>query len=150
MTPREHLLTIVEPTIGGDATLDLAEDTVARGGTAKVVMIITDRVQRDIRDFAAAEDLAWNDAQSQALDRLRSFYAARTGAISVFVTAAGQLDEQLRGHVTPDTTAIAIQEQLLANFSVQAFTKATGIPVIVAPSKIERLPARKTLASTAA
>lgn len=44
MGNREHMLTIVEPTIGGHATLDLAHETVERGGTASVVMVITGRV----------------------------------------------------------------------------------------------------------
>ena len=45
MTKPEHLLTIVEPTHGGDTTLDLAHEAVARGGTATVLMVITERVR---------------------------------------------------------------------------------------------------------
>ncbi len=40
MSKNEHVLTIVEPTIGGDTTLDIARDIVARGGTTSVLMVV--------------------------------------------------------------------------------------------------------------
>ncbi len=140
MSTREHLLTVVEPTTGGDSTLSLADDTVARGGAASVVMVITDRVQRDIRDFAESEGLSWNEAETLALEQLRSHYADHLGAVRagdtpVTVTSLGELGANVRGRLGEGITAVAVPERLLSKFSVHEFTNSTGLPVIVAPSR---------------
>lgn len=134
MTPQDHILAIVEPTDGGDLTVDLAEATIARGGKATVVVLITDRVLSDIRAFATAEDLAWNDAHAQALEQIEMQYVSRTGAATMFVRSQAKLFDQLRSLVTEDVTAIALPEQLVENFSVQAFANSIGVPVTVTPS----------------
>ncbi len=135
MSTLEHLLTVVEPTTGGDGALAIADDTVATGGTARVVIVITDQVQRDIRNFADSEDLGWDEAETEALSQFRAFYTDRTGATPLVLNQMGKLDHQLRNQVTPDVTAIALPERLLSHFSVQDFTNSTGIPVIVTPTR---------------
>ena len=136
MTNREHLLTIVEPTTGGDATLELAHETVARGGSASVVMVITDRVQRDIRAFADSEDLDRGEAEALALDQLRNHCSDRVGGSPELATHYGALGSNVVKYVTADTTAIAIPERLVADKFVQRIVTYSGRPVIVAPSRI--------------
>lgn len=135
MPQKQHLLAIVEPTPGGDTTLDLAHDTVAQGGSASVVMVVTDRIKRDIRAFADAEGLDRGEAEALALDQLRSHYSARIGGEPDFVTHYGPVDRDVVKHVTADTTAIAIPTQLANGKLVDRLATNSGRPVTVTPQR---------------
>jgi hypothetical protein len=131
----EHLLTIVEPVPGGDTTLDLAHETVERGGTARVVMVITDRVRRDISAFAKSENLDLSDAETLALDRLRTQCADRVGGSPTVETYFGNLAVGLRDHLTDGTTAIAVPKHLGAGRRIRRTAAKAGIPLIVTPKR---------------
>ncbi len=135
MPNREHLLTIVEPTPGGDATLDLARKAVAGGGTASVLMVITERVQRDIQEFADGEDLGWYEAEALALDQLRMRCTDRIGAVSNLETYFGSIGSDVVNFITADTTAIAVPSRLVTNRLVEHLAESSGRPVIVTPSR---------------
>lgn len=135
MSNHEHILTFVEPTTGGDATLELAHETVARGGSASVVMVITDRVRRDIQAYAASEDLGIGEAESIAVDQLRAQCADRVGGSPALATHYGPLGSDLVRYVTSETTSIAIPERLVADKLVQRIVTYTGRPVVVAPGQ---------------
>lgn len=141
MSNHEHLLTIVEPTTGGDATLELAHETVARGGSASVVMVITDRVQRDIQAYAESEDLGRAEAEAMALEQLRAFCSDRVGGSPTLATHYGSLGSNVVKYVTSDTTAIAIPERLVSNKLVERIVTYSGRPVIVAPTQKALVPA---------
>lgn len=130
---REHLLTIVEPTVGGDETLTLAHDTIERGGGASIVMMITDRVRRDIAEYAQSEGMSRLDAEGKALDQLSADCLGKVGGdATIMMTTSNVTDvERL---VTDDTTAIAVPERLMTDRSVRKLAKTTGLPVIVTPS----------------
>ncbi len=136
MSKNEHLFTIVEPTIGGDTTLDIARETVARGGTASVLMVITDRVQRDIRAFAESEELALGEAEAQALDQLRTTCSNRIGGSPRLETHFGAIGSEVVKYLTADTTAIAIPAPLATSRLVERIVAYSGRPVIVAPSRV--------------
>ena len=135
MAKKEHLLTIVEPTDGGDSTLDLAHDVVNRGGDASVVMLITDRVRRNIADFASSENIGFGDAAAIAMEQLNRRTAERIGGTSSIQTyyetrnQVGEITEWL----SPDTTAIAVPERLLSTRSIRKLSNSTGLPVVVTP-----------------
>lgn len=135
MTKYEHMLTIVEPTPGGDSTLDLAHETVERGGSASVVMVITDRVQRDIRDFAQSENLDRGVAQAQALDQLAELCVGRIGGSPHVATHFGDVAQALRQHVTADTTVIAVPERLAAGRRLRRLASKSGIPMVISPKR---------------
>lgn len=131
MANTEHLLTIVEPTTGGDTTLDVARDVISRGGRASVVMVITDRVRRDIEAFAKAEGLDPLAAEGIALHRLHERYS--TGG--EVATHFGPLGAGLVQRLAADATSIAIPEGLLSRRLVERVVAASGRPVIVAPAR---------------
>lgn len=131
----EHMLTIVEPAPGGDGTLGLAHETVARGGKASVVMVVTDRVLRDIRAFAESEDLGQGEAEALALDQLRAHCSDRIGGSPKLDTYYGTLGSDVVKYVSADTTAIAIPERLVADKLVQRLAVYSGRPVIVTPGR---------------
>ncbi len=136
MSTREHLLTIVEPTTGGDGTLGIARETVARGGRATVVMVITDRVQRDIREFADSEDIGRYEAESLALDQLRTHCSERIGGPAHVEIRFGPIGSDVVNHVTADTTAIAVPASLVDNRLAERLAEYSGRPVIVTPSQL--------------
>lgn len=131
MANKETILTIVEPTKGGDSTLELAHDAVERGGQANVVMLITDRVRRNIADFARSENISTADAEIYAIDRLAEQCRSRVGGDTTVTTRRRSGD--LLSLLTPDTTAIAVPERLLSQRAARKITKRTGIPVVIAP-----------------
>ncbi|NNE96664.1 MAG: hypothetical protein HKN24_11620 [Acidimicrobiales bacterium] len=136
MSHPEHLLTIVEPSPGGDTTLDLARDTVARGGTATVLMVITDRVKRDIRNFAESEGLAIGEAEAIALEQLQTQCQDRIGDVPWLVTKYGAISSDVVQYVTADTTAVAIPARLVTDKLVERIATYSGRPVIVAPYRV--------------
>lgn len=150
MNPQEHLLAIVEPTTGGDTTIELANASLARGGQATVAVLLTDRVMRDIEDFAAAEDLSWGDASAQAFEQIEMTYAACTAAKILYLRSDAKLFDQLGRLVTSDITTIALPERLVVNFSVQAFARSIGVPVTVVASAAPRPNGPRTLMGAAA
>lgn len=134
MTKHEHILTIVEPTTGGHSTLDVAHETVERGGTARVVLVITDRVRRDIQDFAESENLDLGEAEALALDQLRDFCARRLGGSTV-ATHFGDVESGLRHHLTPETTAIAVPDRLARSRRMRRLAATSGLRVTITPSR---------------
>ncbi|MDH4279873.1 MAG: hypothetical protein OEW83_17525 [Acidimicrobiia bacterium] len=140
MAKREHLLTLVEPTKGGDATLDLAHNTVERGGDATVVMVITDRVRRDISDYAASENLDRADAEGRALTQLDSYCRTRVGGSTNVETRYSGARTDVAKLVTPEITAIAVPDGLLGERAIGKLVKRTGLPVVVAPADTDGSP----------
>ncbi len=132
MTRHEHILTIVEPTTGGDATLDVARETVERGGTASVVMVITDRVRRD---FAESEEIALGEAEALALDQLRELCARRVGGSPTVATHFGDVAAGLRRYLTTETTAIAVPDRLARSRWVRRLADRSGLRVTITPSR---------------
>lgn len=134
MTAREHLLAIVEPTTGGDTTLELAHDVVERGGSVSLVLMVTKRVRQDIAAFAAGADLEIGEAEAIALDRLSLECGQFVGGAANTTIAFGSATKRdLRRHLTPGTTAIAIPGDLASRRAVRRIGAATGLPVVVAP-----------------
>ena len=134
MNNNEHLLTIVEPTTGGDATIELARRAVARGDTASVLMVITDRVQRDIRAFAASEELGYGEAEEQAILQLRELCIEQIGDTVPIKMHFGSLGNDVVKYITDAATTVAIPARLASNGMVDRIVSYSGRPVIVAPS----------------
>ena len=134
-TTPEHVLTLVEPTGGGDRTLDIAHDVVARGGRASVVMLITDRVDADIRAYADSENLSRGEAEAAAIDQLTDYCSGRVGSdVPTIVERFGRLGTDIRRHITEDITSVAVPEGLLDARGINRLARRTGRPVTVTPS----------------
>ncbi|NND02697.1 MAG: hypothetical protein HKN91_07915 [Acidimicrobiia bacterium] len=130
----EHLLAIVEPTAGGgDTTLEAAHEAAARGADVTVVMMITDRVRRDIGGSAKSK----NDdlAEGHALEHLLAQCRSRVGGSPTIITHFGPVRSDIVQYVTPKTTAIALPERLAEGKLVRLLTVYTGLPVLVTPTR---------------
>lgn len=109
----EHVLIVVEPSGDGDATLEIGRSVIARGGQVSVLMLVTDRIERDIRDFAASEDLDHGTAEAQALDQLTQFCIDRLGvAVDVQIAHVGRARIDLETYIDTRITAIAVPQRL--------------------------------------
>lgn len=134
MTTREHVLAIVEPTSASNGTLDLARSVVDRGGRASVAVIFTKRLRQDIDSFARHANLGIGDATEIALSHLTHAYEKRGGAATtVSIVGEATLEHDVRRHIAPGTTSIAIPARLATRRTVRRLTSRTGLPVTVAP-----------------
>lgn len=141
MTKKEHLLTIIEPIPGGDTTLDLAHETVARGGTVTVVVFLTDRVERDIRHYAETAGISVREAEAITVRRLRTQCQDRIGDVQLDSTRRGSVSSDVVQYITADTTAVAIPASLVSDKLVERIATYSGRPVIVAPYRVPELAA---------
>lgn len=135
----DHLLAVVEPAGAGDTTLALANDVVARGGQATVLMLITDRVAEDIRSFAAAEDLDYSMAELHAIERLTSYCSGRIGAdVPTHVARLGRrridLRHHITGHLTDRITAVALPA-CLTEQDLGRLATTLDRPVVIMPDQ---------------
>ncbi len=136
MTKQEHLLTIVEPVPGGDTTLDLAQETVARGGRATVLVVVTDRVERNIKAYAESQGLGVGEAEAISLKRLRSECRDRIGDVPWLVAHYGSVGSDVVKYITADTTAVAIPARLVNDRLVERIASYSGRPVTVVPYRV--------------
>lgn len=129
MATNESILTVIEPTDGGDTALDLAHETVERGGEAKVVMVISDRVRRNIAEFARSENLSSADAEVYAIERLGEQVRSRIGA-NTSITTSYQTGD-LAKLVTPETTTVAVPAHFISRRGARKLSQQIGVPVVV-------------------
>lgn len=133
MNNLEHIVAIVQPTGRDDSTIDIARDVVAGGGRATVIMLITDRVRKDIRDFADAENLSIGEAEAIALDRMSADYVASIGAGQTDVVVSNVSDAQTQTLV--NATKIAVGQDALSRHALNQLVSRANVPVIVTPPR---------------
>lgn len=137
MQTREHLLAVVEPTAGGEATLALANELVARGGKATVALVVTDGVREGFRHYADAENLGEGHAEAVAVSRLMDVYRARVGGddtgaiVTESATSSGDLLDAATG---TGVTSIAIPQHLATERDLHGLMSESLVPVVVAPA----------------
>jgi hypothetical protein len=137
MTHREHLLTIVEPSTTGEAPLELANDLVARGGKATIVVLLTDEARADFRRFADAQDLDLHHGEAVAIDRMLEVYTARVGGSdteSIVTSARSSASDLLTMAADADATSIAIPQQLAGRRGARKLISESPVPVLVTPA----------------
>ena len=132
-----HLLAIVEPTNLDREPLDYAHDHVAGGGTATVLLVLTDETRNGFRQFADSEDLDIGTAEAIAIDRLTDLYRSRVGGddTETIVTSAEHSARDLLG-VAADTrsTSIVITQQLAGRAGLRRLVSDSHVPVLVVPA----------------
>ncbi len=139
MKTQEHIVAVVEPTRDGEATLDIAQEVVRRGGRATVVVLVTRKTMSDIRAFADSESLTVPDASEIYFERLAATYASRVGSPD---TAAVVTESASSSRVVFETAASArptsiVMPQRLANRrGWRASIARSQVPVLIAPPSI--------------
>ena len=137
MPSRDHLLAVVEPNRAGEASLHVATDHVARGGTATILVLVDDRTRDDIRRFADSEDLHPHDGEAIALERLVDAYTARIGgdgADAVVADSTSSARELLDVAAKANATSVVIPQHVAARRPLRRLAADTNLPVLIAPA----------------
>jgi len=137
MQSNDHLLAVVEPNKSGEASLDIATDHVARGGTATLLILLNKQTRDDFRQFADAENRHVYNGEAVALDRLVNTLTARVGRENTEATVADSsqssrelLDVAAESHAT----SIVIPQQVAARRGLRKLVSETTLPVLIAPA----------------
>ncbi len=137
MKTQEHIVAVVEPTRDGEATLDIAQEVVQRGGRATVVVLVTRKTMSDIRSFAESESLTVPDASEIYFERLAEMYASRIGSPD---TSAVVTESASSGRVVFETatsarpTSIAVPQRFANRRGWRASVARSHVPVLIAPA----------------
>lgn len=137
MTTREHVLTIVEPSASGEAPLAIANDLVARGGKATILVLIDDVARDDFRRFADAQDLDVHHGEAVAIDRMLDLYTTRVGGSdteAIVTDGRSSVRDILTLAAEADATSIALPQQLARRRSVRKLVSESHLPVVVTPA----------------
>ena len=139
MKTQEHIVAVVEPTRDGEATLDIAQQVVRRGGRATVVVLVTRKTMNDIRAFADSESLTVPDASEIYFERLAETYTSRIGSPD---TAAVVTESASSSRVVFETatsvrpTSIAMPQRLANRRGWRASIARSQVPVLIAPPSV--------------
>ena len=136
MNTQEHIVAVVEPTRDGEATIDIAQEVVRRGGRATVVVLVTRKTMSDISAFADSESLTVPDASEIYFERLAETYASRIGSpdTSAVVTesaSSGRVVFETAASVRP--TSIAMPQRFANRRGWRASVARSQVPVLIAP-----------------
>jgi hypothetical protein len=136
MKTQEHIVAVVEPTRDGEATLEIAQQVVKRGGRATVVVLVTRKTMSDIRAFAESENLTVPDASEIYFERLTETYLSRIGSsdTSAVVTesaSSGRVVLEIAASVRP--TSIAMPQRLANRRGWRASVARSQVPVLITP-----------------
>ncbi|HZJ48179.1 MAG TPA: hypothetical protein VFD97_03975 [Acidimicrobiia bacterium] len=136
MKTQEHIVAVVEPSRDGEATLEFATEVVGRGGRATVIVLVTHKTMRDIRDFAESENLTVPDASEIYFERLAGTYASRIGsrdtsAILTESASSGRMVFETAASAHP--TTIVMPQRLANRRSWRASVARSLVPVVIAP-----------------
>jgi hypothetical protein len=133
---KEHTLTVVEPTLDGDSSIDLAKETRARGGDATIVLLLGRETTANIEAFAKAEDLTFADGREIYFQRLAETYENLSGGKVTFVLDGPSanrwvFDEAARSHAT----SVVLPQRLVNRRSWKSSVAKSQVPVLLAPPK---------------
>jgi hypothetical protein len=136
MNTQEHIVAFVEPTRDGEATLEIAQETVNSGGRATVVLLVSRKTMSDVRDFAESENLTIPDATAIYFERLADTYASRLGnpETSAVVTESAYAGRHLFETATQAHPTTIVMPQRLANRrGWRSFVGRSQVPVLITP-----------------
>ena len=134
----EHIVAVVEPTIAGESTLDVAHDTVSRGGRASVVVLLTKETIGNIRKFAEVEELTFPDAREIFLERLTDAYAARVGigeSSVVTLDTDTYTGRSVIENAQKHATTIAIAQKVANLRGWRAPISRSRVPILISPTR---------------
>jgi len=136
MNTQEHIVAFVEPTLDGESTLEVAQETINSGGRATVVVLVSRQTMTDVRAFAESENLTVPDATAIYFERLADTYSARLGNhdASAVVTESAYAGRHLFDVATRAHPTTIVMPQRLANRrGWRSFVGRSEVPVLITP-----------------
>jgi len=138
MNNREHMVAVVDPTVGEDSTLDLAQEVANRGGRVTVMVLASRNTVAGMSAFADSEDLPLPDAREIYLERLAAQYTERFGSHQAAATILTGSDASRFVFATAARTAatmIAMPQRLAARRGWRSSVAKSPVPVLIAPPR---------------
>ncbi len=137
MNTQEHIVAVVEPSLDGEATIEIARKAVDGGARATVVVLVSRGTMSDIENFAESESLTVPDASEIYFDRLAETYSNRIGSrerVDVVTESAysGRSVFEKASRVGP--TTIAMPQRLANRRAWRSSVASADVPVLIAPA----------------
>jgi hypothetical protein len=136
MNTQEHIVAFVEPTLDGESTLVVAQETISSGCRATVVVLVSRQTMTDVRAFAESEGLTVPDATAIYFDRLAETYSSRLGSenASAVVTESVYSGRHLFDVATrANPTTIVMPQRLASRRGWRSFVGRSEVPVLITP-----------------
>lgn len=133
---KEHTLAVLEPSIDDGTTVDIARETLARGGDATIMVLLGRATAANIAAFADSENLGIADGREIYLDRLAASYMGLFGNRVRFIEDGPRadrvvFDEVTRGHAT----SVVMPQRLVGHRNWKSSVSKSQVPVLLAPRK---------------
>lgn len=138
MTSQEHTIAVVEPTLDGETTIDLAKQAVDRGGRATVVVLVNRKTRAAVAAFAHSEELTLPDAWEIYTERLSQAYSDRFsgGGKVTLVTNRRDANRVVFNTAARDeATSIVMPQRLVTRRNWKSSVAKSQIPVLIAPPR---------------
>lgn len=136
MTSQQHVVAVVEPTLDGQTTIDLARQVVDSGGRATIVVLLTRETLNEIAGFAEAESMSFPDAREIYSARLAESYSDLFGGdtTKTIFTESLQANRMVFEIAATDgATSVAMPQRLVSKRSWKSSVVRSQVPVLIAP-----------------
>lgn len=135
MNNQEHIVAVVDPSVDGDTTLDLAREVVDRGGRATVMVLASRDTIAGMTAFANAEDLTFPDAKEIYLERLALQYQERFNGreAPTILTGVGSSRFVFARAAQEAASVVAVPQRLTKKRGWRKSVAKSPVPVLVAP-----------------
>lgn len=137
MSNREHMIAVIDPTLDAEPTLEMARETIRRGGKATLVVLLSADDRRTMQALAEGERMSIGDAEEIYIDRatnalVRSVGGTDTTAIVRYRPSTARdllaTAEQLRA------TSMSVPASLVRHRKWRSALRSMPLPVYVAPA----------------
>jgi MinD superfamily P-loop ATPase len=138
MTSQEHTVAVVEPTLDGEASIEIARQAVNRGARATVVVLINRKTMEDVSAFATSENLRLPDAEGIYMERLAEAYSTRFGGHDkvTIITDGRRANRTVFEAAARDAaTSIVMPQRLVNRRNWKSSVAKSQIPVLIAPPR---------------
>lgn len=133
-TTTDHLVAVVD-TATDASTLPVARTAVRAGSRATVIVSLGNQDGQHIRDFAEAEHISTDEAESRYLRAFDAEIRRELGPDTVVhVTGPAGTDARAVASLADDATQFAIPSRLAKQRSWRRAMAHTDVPVTVTPS----------------
>lgn len=134
VTAPDHLVAVVDA-VADASTLPVARTAVRAGGRATVLVSLGKQDRKHISEFAAAEHISSDEAESRYLHAFDGRIRRELGPDTVVhVTGRAGTDAPTVASIAGDATQFAIPSSLARTRSWRRAMARTDVPVTVTPS----------------
>lgn len=134
---KEHTIAVVEPSIDGDSTtVELARETVARGGDATILVLIGRETMDNVTAFSKSENLDIHDGRAIYFERLAKGYEDLFGARVKLIADGAHAERFVFDAASQEqATSVVMPQRLVGRRNWKSAVSKSQVPVLLAPPK---------------